>query len=335
VLDGDNEYIQHGVSKNYAIFGDVNFDLTDDMTVSVGGRYTEDRKDWDIEAVEYSFGRPGGVLSTAPLLGPFVVNTDKSWSEFTPKATLDWQFAESKLLYFSIARGFKGGGWQGGAANAIAASTPYEPETAMNYEIGFKSELFDNRLRLNLAAFYTDFQDLQVELLDDVNLVLVVANAADATISGLEGELQTALHEYVTFYASASWIEAEYKDYIDPLRGIDYSGNRIQRTPEFQGNAGIDIGVPISDGLEFIGNIQYGYQSEMYYGPDNTNDEPGYGLLDLRAGIGAQDGKWQMFAYAKNVTDELYRVSIIPFAGDEFSVFGPPSTYGLRFAMNF
>jgi len=335
VLDGDNEYIQHGVSKNYAVFGDVNFDLTDDMTVSVGGRYTEDRKDWDIEAVEYSFGRPGGVLSTAPLLGPFVVDTDKSWSEFTPKATLDWQFADSKLLYFSIARGFKGGGWQGGAANAIAASTPYEPETAMNYEIGFKSELFDNRLRLNLAAFYTDFQDLQVELLDDVNLVLVVANAADATISGIEGELQTALHEYVTFYASASWIEAEYKDYIDPLRGIDYSGNRIQRTPEFQGNAGLDIGIPISDGLEVIGNIQYGYQSEMYYGPDNTNDEPGYGLLDLRAGLGAQDGKWQMYAYAKNVTDELYRVSIIPFAGDEFSVFGPPSTYGLRFSMNF
>lgn len=335
VLDGDNEYIQHGVSKNYAIFGDVNFDLTDDMTLSVGGRYTEDRKDWDIEAVEYSYGRPGGVLSTAPLLGPFVVNTDQSWDEFTPKATLDWAFAESKLVYLSVARGFKGGGWQGGAANAIAASTPYEPETAWNYEIGFKSELFDNRLRLNLAAFYTDFQDLQVELLDDVNLVLVVANAADATISGIEGEMQTAIHENVTFYASASFIDAEYKDYIDPLRGIDYSGNQIQRTPEFQGNAGIDVSIPMSDGLEFIGNIQYGYQSEMYYGPDNTNDEPGYGLLDLRAGIGAQDGKWQVFAYAKNVSDELYRVSIIPFAGDEFSVYGPPSTYGLRLSMNF
>jgi iron complex outermembrane receptor protein len=335
VLDGDNEYIQRGVSKNYAIFGDVNFDLTDTMTLSIGGRYTEDRKDWDVEAVEYSYGRPGGILSTAPLLGPFVVNTDKSWSEFTPKAVLDWQFADNKLLYFSIARGFKGGGWQGGAANAVAAETPYEPETAMNYEIGFKSELFDNRLRLNLAAYYTDFQDLQVELLDDVNLVLVIANAADAVIKGLEGEVQTAVHEYVTFYASASYTEAEYKDYIDPLRGIDYSGNQIQRTPEFQGTAGIDINVPIFDDLEFIGNVQYGYQSEMYYGPDNTNDEPGYGLLDLRAGVGAPDGKWQMYAYAKNVTDELYRISVIPFAGDEVSLFGAPSTYGLRFSMNF
>jgi len=168
-----------------------------------------------------------------------------------------------------------------------------------------------------------------------VNLVLVVANAADATIQGIEGEMQTAIHENVTFYASASYIDAEYKDYIDPLRGIDYSGNRIQRTPEFQGNAGIDVKIPFSDGLEWLGNIQYGYQSEMYYGPDNTNDEPGYGLLDLRFGLGSADGKWQVFGFMKNATDELYRVSIIPFAGDEFSVYGAPRTYGLRVAMNF
>jgi iron complex outermembrane receptor protein len=335
VLDGDNEYFQTGISKNYAIFGDVNFDLTDTLTLSVGGRYTEDRKTWDVEAVEYSFGRPGGVLSTAPVLGPFVVNTKESWNEFTPKAILDWQVAESQLLYFSVAKGFKGGGWQGGAANAIAASTPYEPETAWNYEVGYKSELFDRRVRLNLAAFYTDFQDLQVELLDDVNLVLVVANAADATIKGVEGEFETLLHENLTLYASASYIEAEYKDYIDPLRGIDYSGNRIQRTPEFQGNVGLDLNVPFADDLEFQGNVQYGYQSKMYYGPDNTNLEPGYGLLDLRAGIGSADGKWQVYGYMKNASDELYRVSIIPFAGDEFSIFGAPQTYGVRVAMTF
>ncbi len=335
VLDGDNEYIQTGISKNYAIFGDVNFDLTDTLTLSLGGRYTEDRKTWDVEAVEYSYGRPGGVLSTAPLLGPFLVNTKESWNEFTPKAILDWQVADSQLLYFSVAKGFKGGGWQGGAANAIAASTPYEPETAWNYEVGFKSELFDRRVRLNLAAFYTDFEDLQVELLDDVNLVLVVANAADATIKGIEGEFEFLLHENVSLYSSASYIEAEYKNYIDPLRGIDYSGNRIQRTPEFQGNVGLDLNVPFSDDLEFQGNIQYGYQSKMYYGPDNTNLEPGYGLLDLRAGIGSADGKWQVYGYMKNATDELYRVSIIPFAGDEFSIFGAPQTYGVRVAMTF
>lgn len=336
ILDGDNEYFQKGVSKNYAVYGDVSFDFTEDLTLSVGGRYTEDQKDWDVEAVEYSFGPPGSIRSTAPLLGPFLVSQDDAWSEFTPKVTLDWRLNDALMLYTSIGRGFKGGGWQGGAANALAASTPFDPETAWNYEVGMKSELWDRRIRLNLASFYTDFKDLQVELLDDVNLVLVVANAADATIKGIEGEFQVLAHENVTLFAAGSYIDAEYKNYIDPLRGINYSGNTIQRTPEYQINGGVDIKIPFgAAGLQWLGNVQYSYRSEMFYGPDNTNFEKEYGLVDARVGISKTDGKWTVFAYAKNLTDELYRVSIIPFAGDEFSVFGAPRTYGLRFNYNF
>ncbi|MEQ8935427.1 MAG: TonB-dependent receptor, partial [Amphiplicatus sp.] len=163
VLDGDNEYFQRGVSKNYAVFGEVGFDFTEDLTLTVGGRYTIDRKTWDIEAREYSFGPPGSILSTAPLLGPFHVITDDRWSEFTPKATLDWRFGDGQLVYASVAKGFKGGGWQGGAASAIAAETPYSPETAWTYEVGLKTDLLDNTIRFNIAAFYTDFKDLQVE----------------------------------------------------------------------------------------------------------------------------------------------------------------------------
>lgn len=336
ILDGDYEQFGRGISKNYAIFGDVSYDLKDDLTLSVGGRYTLDEKDWDLDTVVYGLGPPPSIFPTAPVRGPFTVTDSEEWSEFTPKVTLDWRFGDGKLAYASVAKGFKGGGWQQGAGTAEGAQVPYDPEIAWNYEVGLKSEWLDSRIRVNLAAFYTDFTDLQVELLDDVNLVLVVANAADAVIKGLEGEFQAVLHENVTFYASGSYIDAEYEDYIDPLRGIDYSGNRIQRTPEYQASGGLDVEIPFgSEGLQWLGNIQYGYQSEMYYGPDNTNDEPGYGLVDGRIGIGSQDGRWTVFAFAKNMTDELYRVSIIPFAGDEFSVFGPPKTYGVRFSMNF
>lgn len=337
VLDGDNEYFQRGVSKNYAVFGEAGFDITEDLTLTVGGRYTIDRKTWDIEAREYSFGPDGmdNILSTAPLQGPFHVITDDKWSEFTPKATLDWRFGDGQLVYASVAKGFKGGGWQGGAANAIAAETPYSPETAWTYEVGLKTDLFDNTIRFNLAAFYTDFKDLQVELLDDVNLVLVVANAADATIKGVEAEFQAKPHDYVTFFASGSYLDATYKDYIDPLRGIDYSGNRIQRTPEFQFNVGADFNAPASSGINLVANIEYGYQDDMFYGPDNTNMEPGYGLLDLRAGIAAADGAWSLQFYGRNMTDKLYRISVIPFAGDEFSVYGAPRTYGVKFSRSF
>jgi iron complex outermembrane recepter protein len=335
ILDGDNEFIQTGVSRNYAIFGEASIDFRDNLTFSIGGRYTQDRKEWDVKAVEYSFGPSPSILSAAPLRGPYSVSETKTWDELTPKAILDWKIDASRMLYLSVARGFKGGGWQGISANAFAASTAYAPETAWNYEVGVKSEMREGAVRLNVAGFYADFQDLQVELLDDVNLVLVIANAANAVIQGIEAEFQAKAHETTTLFASGSYIDAKYKNYVDPLQGIDYSDNRMQRTPEYQFNMGFDVRAPLRNDVEFLANVQYGYQSDMYFGPDNTNDESGYGLLDARAGIGSASGTWSLFAYARNMTGELYRVSVIPFAGDEFSAFGPPRTYGLRYSVSF
>jgi iron complex outermembrane receptor protein len=336
ILDGDYIIQQRAVSKNYAIFGDLAYDFSEDVTLSVGGRYTKDKKDWDSEAIVLGLGPPGSLYPTAPLTqGPYHAIEDDSWSEFTPKAILDWKFGENYLLYGSIAKGFKGGGWQGGAGTLVAASTPYDPETAWSYELGLKTELMDNRIRLNLAAFYTDFQDLQVELLDDVNLVLVVANAADAVIKGIEVEFEAALHETVTLFASGSYVDAEYKDYIDPLRGFDYSGNQIQRAPKEQFNIGFDLRAPLTGGLVLLGNVSYSYQSKMYFGPDESNFEPGYGTVDARVGFGAADGKWSVVIWGRNLTDELYRTSIIPFFGDEHSVFAAPRTYGVKGTINF
>lgn len=335
ILDGDNMYIQRGVSRNYAAFGELAYDITDDFKITVGARYTVDKKDWDVDAVEFSFGPPGSILSTAPLLGPFSVSTNDTWRELTPKATAEWRFQEGKLAYGSISKGFKGGGWQAGAANEIAASTPYDPETAWTYEIGLKADFFDNRVRMNLAAFYTDFEDLQVELLDDVNLVLVVANASDAKIKGIEGEFQVRAHEYVTLFASGSILDAKYKDYIDPLRGSDFSDNRMQRTPRYQYNLGADFSMPMRNNLDLTANVEYMYQDDMFFQPDNTNFVPGYGLLDARIGVAAADGSWSLQAFGRNLNDELYRISSIPFIGDEFSLFGPPRTYGVMFRRNF
>jgi iron complex outermembrane receptor protein len=190
-------------------------------------------------------------------------------------------------------------------------------------------------MRLNIAAFYTDFKDLQVELLDDVNLILVIANAADAVVKGVEVEFQAKLHETTTFFASGSYVDSEYKDYIDPIQGFDYSGNRIQRTPERQFYIGFDVNAPVTDGLNLLGNLSYRYQSDMFFGPQNTNFEPDYGMTDLRVGVGSASGKWTLLAYVDNLTDELYRVSMLPFFGDEFSSYGAPRTYGLKYSMNF
>ncbi|MGI9295811.1 MAG: TonB-dependent receptor [Pseudomonadales bacterium] len=334
-LSGDWEIHQIGVSRNSAIFADTSFDITDDLTLSIGGRYTKDKKTLDSDARVLSVGRPGDLLAVAPVNADYTVNVSDSWSEFTPKASLEWSFGEEKMAYISAAKGFKGGGWQGVAANAALGSVAYEPETAWTTEVGLKTELFDNRLRLNIAAFYTDFENLQVELLDDVNLVLILENASDAKIQGLELEMEAKLSSSLTAYASASFLDSEYENYNSAFSTADLTGNRLNRTPERQFNLGVDFKQPVGGNLEFLANAHYGYQGHIFYAPQNTNFEDSYGVLDARLGIGSLDGKWTLVAHGRNITDELYRVSIIDFAGDEWSTFAAPRTYGLTFTMNF
>lgn len=83
-----------------------------------------------------------------------------------------------------------------------------------------------------------------------------------------------------------------------------------------------------------LGNVNYRYQDAMFFGPDNTRFEPDYGVIDVRVGIGSASGKWQLIAYARNLDDELHRVSMLPFIGDEVSSFAAPRTYGMKYTMN-
>ncbi|SMF61910.1 TonB-dependent receptor [Allosphingosinicella indica] len=334
-LDGDNVFTQNGVAQNYAVFGEAEFDILENLTVSVGGRYTVDKKTMDARAEVLSFGLPGDILSPAPLQAPYNISVRKTWKEFTPKVALEWRATDNVLVYASAAKGFKGGGWQSATANAAAASLAYDPETAWNYEVGVKSDLFDRRLRLNVAAFRLDFKDLQVEQLDDVRLTTVVANAADAKIQGIELETQLVVTEGLSLFASGSVLDAKYKEYIDRARNLNFTGNQLLRTPDYQYTVGADYRVEVGENYAIKAHVDYTYQDNFFYGPDNTNFEPGYGLLDARIGFGDSEDRWSVTLYGKNLTNKLYRVSVIPFLGDESSLYGPPRTYGVRFASKF
>lgn len=334
-LDGDNIFIQNGVAQNYAAFGELEYDLLSNLTVSVGGRYTIDHKDMDAVARVLSFGPAGDILSPAPLRTPYDITVEKTWREFTPRAALEWRATNNILVYASAAKGFKGGGWQSATSDPITAARAYDPETAWNYEIGIKSDLFDRRVRLNIAAFRLDFKDLQVEQLDDVLLTTVVANAADAKIQGVEVEAQLVVTEGLRLSASGSVLDAKYKDYVDATRNLDFTGNRLLRTPDYQYSIGADYTLPVSDDFEIKAHADYTYQDMFFYGPDNTNFEPGYGLLDARIGFGSRDDGWAITVFGKNLTNKLYRTSVIPFLGDEASLYGAPRTYGVRLSGKF
>ena len=146
-------------TTSYGVFGQVGYDLTDQWNVTVSGRYTFDKKDFRV------FHSAQGGFADAfvdPAEDPVAASASADWNKATGAASLSYAVSDSVKLYGLASRGYKSGGFNGEPSTAVAAVTPYDEETAMNYEIGAKTEWLDNRLRINTDVFYMDYTDLQV-----------------------------------------------------------------------------------------------------------------------------------------------------------------------------
>jgi iron complex outermembrane receptor protein len=371
-LSGQSNWYNNGEMTNYAVFGQLGFKFTDTLKLSVGARWTQDEKKGNVRALVVETGdrfspndpranvtieslcrSPSGAVVPVPsgglCLAPnkwtygegegFQTNYSHTWSEVTPQATLDWKVTEDVFTYLTYSEGFKGGGYDDTPANIPQATTPFNPEKAKNYELGFKSTMWDRRVRLNADVFYMDYTDLQVTQTNAACLCNLTDNAASAEIKGVEGEFEFLPIDSLRFSIAGSYVDATYKDFIEsatipnsgtPPKHLDSSGNRLQRTPETQLSGGIDWKLGMADF-----NVNYTWQSDMFWATDNIAKEPAYGLLDARVGFGPDDKKWQLALWGKNLTDELYRTNVIPFFGEEVSQFGPPRTFGLDVTLRF
>ena len=181
IIPGDD---QGNETTSYSIFGQFTYNITDTLAVTLGGRQSYDEK--DISRV----GTPS-VLTPNRI---FDFETGEDWDAFTGKFGLEWQATEDAFFYVNVSEGYKAGGYQGLAASELIAITPFDPEEAILYEIGAKTEWFDNRLRLNLAVFQTDYTDLQIlQLLVEEDAPIgqsgqLITQNADADIEGYELE---------------------------------------------------------------------------------------------------------------------------------------------------
>ncbi len=373
-LSGENRWINDGKIENYAGFAQIGFKFTDAVKLSVGARYTHDKKEGNVSGFVVATGdrfspndpRPnvtieglcrtpaGTVVSPTPAqcLAPnqwifsagtgFQTDYSKTWSEVTPQATLDWQVSEDLFMYATVAKGFKGGGFDDTPANVAQATTPFDPEEATNYEIGVKADMLDGRMRLNADVFMMDYKDLQVTQTNAACLCNITDNAASAEIKGVEAEFTFAASQALRLSLAGSYVDAKYEDFlesaINPSTGqrLDSSGNRLQRTPETQLTGGVDLTLPVGqlgEALNF--RVNYTWQSDMPWATDNIAQEDAYGLLDVRVALSPPSAPWAVAVWGKNVTDELYRTNIISFFGEEVSQFGVPRTYGVDFRWKF
>ncbi|MEM1103237.1 MAG: TonB-dependent receptor [Pseudomonadota bacterium] len=229
---------------SFAFFADVDFNVTDKLRLNLGGRYTDDRK---------RFRLNNAITFTAlPLTVPVFDTTDPdqaalvgvslrddglqeaSFTDFSPRVSIDYQFTDDFFGYFSYSQGFRAGGFNGRAGGIVAATTVYEPEDVNSYELGIRTDWFDRRARLNLTGFYSKYKDRQEEIVVPTDVPpfqeTVVQNASDATIWGIEMDGQLLLTDSFKLLGTFSYLDAAYDSF--PVGGFDLSDLEFRRAPD-------------------------------------------------------------------------------------------------------
>ncbi|MEM9649878.1 MAG: TonB-dependent receptor, partial [Bacteroidota bacterium] len=315
--------------KGLAVFGQASYALTDQWKLSGGIRY-------DYEEASAS------VTQTSSLPGVPVnaFEADANFKAFSPKVSLSFQASEDVFLFTNVARGFRPGGVNTFVVNQDDA--PFDPESTYNYEVGFKSNWLDNRLKLNLTGFYISYTDQQVfTILDPANLVLGTENLGKSRSFGLELETQWVATRGLTFNSNVGWLNTEILDYT--TQGVNFftfeiiendeSGNDLAIAPEFTGNFNVNYVQPITDKLNLESSVDYNYQSQMFLDYSEATFQEGYGLLNARLGVTSKH--FDFFVWGKNLTDEVYFSYGFGIAGFTGASFGLPQTYGATLTAKF
>lgn len=243
-----------GTTESFAIFGDVQVELGDRITLSGGLRYTKDDK-----SLFTNFGfTPDGSCATFLGLSEDDCFGEVSFDEFTYRGAVDLQVGPDQIVYGSYSRGFRSGGFNGRAATPSSLG-PFEPEIVDAFEIGLKADWLDNRLRTNFALYQTNYDNKQEEVVRATAPEFaalnpqetVVENAASARIRGFEAEIVAVPTDRLTFNASLSIIDADYRDFLRDIDGDlvpdDVSSLDLRRAAPVTWSAGFDYIYPIGD----------------------------------------------------------------------------------------
>jgi iron complex outermembrane receptor protein len=287
-----------------------------------------------------------------------VVQDEESWTEPTWRLNLGYQATDDLYLYGAYARGFKSGGYNdqtGTSGNPIQPiqARPTDPELADSFEIGLRSEVFDNRLRLNLTGFFVTYDDSQQQLLAKITAdrdgdgieesefqETRYFNAAEIEVKGVELEAAWLINENFTISGSLGVLDAEFKSFeadtnFDGTIDTDLTGSPVARAPESTWNVDFLYNLPVGQGnLELALNVNYEDEAVYAYtsvgGTDNgVTDERT--LVNAAATYTSPDGRWWLRLYGKNLTDERYRIGELPVANLwVMSFYGQPETIGLE-----
>ena len=273
-----------------------------------------------------------------------MVTGEDDYEEFSPRVGVQYDLSDSIMAYASYSEGFKSGGFFGRITSAENIRG-FDPETVETYEVGLKSTLWNDRLRMNLAIFSSEYKDKQEEVIvadPDGNVDTVVLNASDASMDGAELEITALLFEGLTFFGQAGYLDAGYDEFLIPdIPGIapDGSALEMRNTPEYTFGAGLSYVHSIFQHSEMSYNVNYSWRDEYVtiFNNDPLGEVEALGFwnanIDYR--FADDDNALTISVYGRNLGDERYRRAVLIPPISSFGQYNEPQNFGVTLTYEF
>ncbi|MBN7796174.1 TonB-dependent receptor [Parahaliea mediterranea] len=361
-FDADNE------TEAYALFFDASFHLSERLKLTLGGRWSEEKKSFTnttqglfLRGSEFylaptgggdaGYGKnPGDAVAPGDYFRlPVSVAHKERFEDVSPRVVIDYVLGDDAMIYTSYSQGFKSGGF-----NSFGLDESFDPENVDAYEVGLKSTLFDQRLRLNLSAYRYDYEGLQLRL-PVVTGGVEIENIGAAEISGFEAEMSAILAGNLTVSASYTYLDASMTEgtltaiptdvtpflFGSPFVSLteeDVAGNDLTRAPRHAFNINARYEWQIGSLLgTFIAT--YRWQDSVYFLETNQDADTfwqdAWSELDVRLGISTEDRKWELALFGQNVLDERYMTQIAALGGFPNASVSEPRKWGLQLIARF
>jgi iron complex outermembrane receptor protein len=331
----------HQVTDAYAAFGQGDYSVTDNLKLTLGARITGEQRTFDYNGSwQYQLG---GMDHFGPLIPVADVSRGLSNTAFSWRAAVDYHFTRSIHAYASVATGYKSGDFNGSFLSTdpteIARQLqPVKPETVTAYEVGLKSSLFDNRLILDVAAFYNDYKNMQVFVLVPLNGVgvNVLDNAKAAHTEGIDAEVVARPFSGLTATFNLGLLDTRLDTFVADRSPdqTDYSGNQLPLSPHVSFAGQLDYKLPLGDAAAL--DFQFGatYKSHQFF--DVSNDpyttQNGYWIENARVAYQFDHDRWEVAAFVRNLSDQKYYLDAfdLSFVGFIQGIVGTPRTFGIE-----
>ncbi len=339
-------------NTSYAVFGNLAYDFTEQLTVTGGLRWTREKKDIDLDLVQLTGSNfNGNWWSAGALQDPVAVTApgitsngnerrNKTWSAVTYDLTPEYRINDNLRVYARYAKGFRSGAFNTGLSSSLEQLSTVKPETLDSYELGLKSEWLNGRVHANGNLFYYDYDDMQVSATTTTasgSLVSLLTNGAQGKARGAELELEAQATDNLHLQLSASVFSSEFT-------GDLWKGNSFIRAPRHTYALGADYRIP----LDIPGSLVLGgdlrYQSKEYFisayqaSQWTWLNQGGYTLSNAHLSYTTADEKYNVTGFVNNLTDKRYQthgLSLNRGSSPYWASFGDPRTAGVTVTAKF